>query len=81
MLDRCFGFMGQTPNCGKYTVYFCNYVIESYPNSFFIAAELSFRKMICHLSFFGLDPFIEAASDDDRYRVTDPLHLSSVIPV
>jgi len=23
MLDRCYGFMGQAPNCGKYTVYFC----------------------------------------------------------
>lgn len=37
--------------------------------------------MICHLSFLGPDPFIEEAFDDDRYRVTDPLHLSSVIPV
>ena len=34
--------------------------------------ELSFRKMICHPSFLGPDPFIEAASDDDRCRVTDP---------
>ena len=34
----------------------------------------------CHLSFYPSDPLVEEAFGNDRWGVTDPFHLSSVIP-
>ena len=64
-------------NCNKY---------GCVPNYWFIANQFICylklnwinRILICHLSWNGLNPFIEADSWDDRCLVTDPNDLSSV---
>ena len=54
-----------------------NRISHIIPTTF--CTELKFAKMICHLSLFEPEPSTGLCSGDDRCRVTDTKHLSSVI--